>query len=59
MVLRRFANSRFTTQYYNRQLLWSLSLDSQHHPAIYWAKLMLWEHSSLQDICDFCNDKPF
>ena len=27
--------------------LWSSSLDSQCHPAIYWAKSMLWEHSSL------------
>ena len=29
----------------------TLSLDSQHHPAIYWAKPMLWEHSILRDIC--------
>ena len=29
----------------------ALSLDYQHHPAIYWAKSMLWEHSSLWDIC--------
>ena len=33
--------------------LWSPSLDSQHHPAIYW------EHSSLQDICDFHHCQPF
>ena len=31
--------------------LWSLSLVSQHHPAIYWAKETLWEHSSLRQLC--------
>ena len=42
--------------------LWSPSLNSlnsQHHPAIYWAKSKLWEHSSLQDICDFHHGQPF
>ena len=29
--------------------LWSPSLDSQHHPAMYWVKSTLWEHSSPQD----------
>ena len=39
--------------------LWSSSLDSQHHPAIYWAKSMLWEHSSRREICDFHHGQPF
>ena len=29
----------------------ALSLDSQQHPAIYWAKYTPWERSFLQDIC--------
>ena len=39
--------------------LWSPSLDSHHHSAIFWAKSMLCEHSSLQDICDFHHGQPF
>ena len=37
----------------------SPSLGSQHHPAIYWTKSMLWEHSSQRDICDFHHGQPF
>ena len=34
-------------------------INSKHNPAIYWAKSMLWEHSYLQDICDFHHGWPF
>ena len=40
--------------------LWSPSQDYQYHSAIYWAKSMQWEHSSLRDICIYSqNGQPW
>ena len=37
----------------------SLSLDSKHHPAIYWTKSMQWEHSSQRESCVYSqNGQP-
>ena len=44
---------------YQHWQLWSLSLDSQHHSAIYWAKEMTWEHYSPWDSCVYSqNGQP-
>ena len=50
-IVYKFKNLNYFSRInFNLQKITS-GLDSQHHPAIYWAKEMLWEHSSLQDRC--------